>query len=806
MNADLNEIRQAYPEFKDYSDQELAPVLHESLYPEIPQKEFYREIKFNPNSPEYNMTQPGDYRNPIDAGGDAARGLPQSLVDAGTALFKGVPSMAMHPIESAKGFAAGTMSGLNTLVQNLPNNLVEYLREHQANKMRQTEEVNVGRRAAGKQEVPNTDWQLPEGISGNWASDEQKELMNAFTEKYSPDFERSAGSDLANTFGKYAPATTFSTAITGSPIFGIGAQAIAENQNPIKEILTAKVMGKAGKTIFDKGKSVASSEGAKAAAQSVKAAAQSVKEAASKANPLEIRAKKKAAAKEAEATAQKAEVAKEAKIASENEAAGKAIREAQEKSTKLDSRIQEHTDKIQELAKSLLDMDRQKNRTETTMTEAQKRVAKETGKALQAESTQVSETANKIKQYAPTNEAAAHATLHKSITEKAKELHAEASKRFDDVYSEPVGNKTLGTQPTRSLTTSDITEGKLYNEALRYLESVNSPAPYKFTQPGARASTVREMVDFAKLVQREQLKAGKQASNDSLKTSEKNKASNAIKPLKELKERLLEDVRSNVTPKQYANIMDAYTNWGDYVTPFNVHPFLNDASAPFGKVRTVNAFKALNKLNQPKLTARLMQDPTVSEAMAKFDLINFDSIKASNIKKLLDSDQGRALPQEAKALLNEQLKNLKEVEKSEVLANEISNTELKSIINEPRIREILKNDPSILKDLSDIKTLKAAISKLEAAMKEAKFTEREITQKTNALKRDLTSLNSQIKSMEALETQRLATQEATAKADKAEIDAASAEKAKAKLKKLERFKSLGSYLKWALVYGSARLL
>ncbi len=141
-----------------------------------------------------------------------------------------------------------------------------------------------------------------------------------------------------------------------------------------------------------------------------------------------------------------------------------------------------------------------------------------------------------------------------------------------------------------------------------------------------------------------------------------------------------------------------------------------------------------------------------------------------------------------------------------MLANEISNTELKSIINEPRIREILKNDPSILKDLSDIKTLKAAISKLEAAMKEAKFTEREITQKTNALKRDLTSLNSQIKSMEALETQRLATQEATAKADKAEIDAASAEKAKAKLKKLERFKSLGSYLKWALVYGSARLL
>lgn len=672
--SDLDEIRQSFPQLSHIPDYDLAEMIHEKHFSEVPKDEYYRNIGLN--VPSAKTFQPEDYQDPLEAtitgGGRAIANLPENV---GSALY-GLGSAAMHPVESGKALVAEGLRGANTLAQNLPNNIVEYIRERQNKKIEDLKGKNYSPLANSLREMiglptANTEKPIPDWVSGDWASPETKQSMNETVERYAPSYDKSiAGAQLAGTIGKYAPAAAIGSLLgPGGSMAGIAAQDIAENQNPIEGVLTAKLLKESPKAI--------------------KPIAKGVGEVAKKVPGVET--------------------------------AAKAV-----------TQPFKDISRAKQLEKSLIEMEKQKIKGTSDLEAKRESIAGKTAAKIAADTQAIETEATNLKKFAPTEEAASRKNLQQILHDKSKELRTEANENFNNVYAEPVGNKTLGTSRLETPLVKSNIEAGFYGDALKYLTDsakAGHEIPASLRGTSKNAPTVKEAVDFAKLVQKEKLRAYEKGKNTNLPEAESRNYESMYKKLSELEKDVWSDVEQNITPGQYSNIKEAFKKWGEIVTPFETHSFLMDATDKFGKINQANAFEAINKLGADELVKRLSQDSKVSEAVAKHDLMGFDATNVKNIRSLLDSDQGRALPVETQNILKRQLKNLENLDSHTKAGQAISESQIRSILKEPKMKKILQNDPQLLQDLADSKTMQKALKRLEQDMKEAGIEQKEISMK-----------------------------------------------------------------------------
>lgn len=672
----LDEIRAAHPELNDIPDLDLADIVHETYFADMPKNDYYREIELDvPGAAQF---QPEDYQGVGEASVRAIGRTPENLVNALGTIGKGVPSALLHPIESGKAFVAEGMRGANTLAQNLPNNIVEYLRERSNRKRSELQGKDYGTLTNALREMVglptlDTEPEIPEYITGDWASPETKQSLNKAVESYAPEYRRDlAGTELAGTIGRYAPATALS-AITGlGPVAGIGAQDIAENRNPIEGALLAKSLKEGGKNIKP--------------------------------------------------------IAKGALDITKKLPGGETLSNITGKAIEPIKKLQEAKD----LQKSLLEMDKQKNELSKDLGTKKEGTASRVASKIEKESSNIENTAQEIREFAPMEEAASRKQLQNALHEKSRELRLEANENFENVYAEPVGSKTLGTSQLKApLVKSNIAAG-FYNDALRHLIDVanaEGEIPASLAPSSKGAPTIKQAVDFAKLVQKERMRAYNKSRVESIPEADARYLEKIAPKLSELEQDIWAEIEQNTTSNQFSNIRDAFKKWGETVTPFETHKFLEDASSKYGKINSPKAFEALNKLGQDELVKRLVQDPKVNEALAKHDLMGLDVESIDAIKSLLGSDQGRALPQEIKTKLKTQVKQLENLDALDKAGKSIYQSQIRSIINEPKIKNILKQNPGLLEELADIRTTEKALKQLEQRMKDANISQKEINAK-----------------------------------------------------------------------------
>lgn len=224
----LDEVRQKYPQYNDWSDEELAEGLYEKHYSDMSPSDYYKQIGLpNPHAGFKGVGEDivsglkGAFPKAGEVIGATAKGLydigggnapaPKTLADY-LRFAVGIPTEAekehgYSPERFGRVAVASALKGARGLL-NVPGNMLDYAKEKEF----LPESTPVWRPSEA---IQNEDYDKLLGVEGERAG------------------------DIIPAAAGMIPAAAVAG---GSPVATIGVQSIAENENPIENISAGKIL------------------------------------------------------------------------------------------------------------------------------------------------------------------------------------------------------------------------------------------------------------------------------------------------------------------------------------------------------------------------------------------------------------------------------------------------------------------------------------------------------------------------------------------------------------------------------------
>ncbi|AXH77689.1 MAG: YMGG-like Gly-zipper protein [Caudoviricetes sp.] len=218
---ELEQVRQKYPEYKDWSDAELGEALKDKYYPDMPDNEYWKELGINPIAKEETKGWSGVGKDILQGVADL-RHIPAGvahLLSAAPGELKGLAEQT--PLRAGQNLLAG-LGNLGHDLLSIPSNIVEY--GHKKDVI--PEWVNAWK----PQEF---DYAKGVGLEGQQAGDK---LLQGL-----PEFAATLAGAEAGQLGKLGRMAARSASF--------GTAAIANDENPITAALAVPVMELGGKTL-----------------------------------------------------------------------------------------------------------------------------------------------------------------------------------------------------------------------------------------------------------------------------------------------------------------------------------------------------------------------------------------------------------------------------------------------------------------------------------------------------------------------------------------------------------------------------
>lgn len=232
---DLDEVRQAFPEFADLSDEDLAYGLKQTHFKDMPDEEYYSQIGMQAPGMAQEQSTPG------------FRGVGEDVLSG---ILGAIPKAGEFIVSGAKGlydFGGGDLGESNTLADHLREMVGiktanQRERAYPADRFAKVIASSLGKGAQGLANVPSNAVQyakdkdfLPEGFPSLQAPESVRNF----------DFDELAGiegerpGDIIPGMAQLLPALL---ATGGNVPAAIGLQSVGENENPIENMLAGSIL------------------------------------------------------------------------------------------------------------------------------------------------------------------------------------------------------------------------------------------------------------------------------------------------------------------------------------------------------------------------------------------------------------------------------------------------------------------------------------------------------------------------------------------------------------------------------------
>ncbi|MCW1908623.1 MAG: hypothetical protein KIH63_004750 [Candidatus Saccharibacteria bacterium] len=239
MSESLDEVRKAYPQYKDWSDRELADALKDKYYADMPDEEYYSQIGLNVNPMQFS---PGstDYETPGGALVDAGMRAPGRILDTASAIGGGLMDLFNNSPSDYGNAAMKGLAGGAEVLANVPHNLVEYIREHQKREQQKKSEFeqnhpliskigNAFGRTSSEELIPISD-----DLKAWRPSEQDTQTFKNAQQYWNPTNQQAPGTQLVEGFTKFIPSLLASG---GNPYVAAVINSVGENKNIAEDLI-----------------------------------------------------------------------------------------------------------------------------------------------------------------------------------------------------------------------------------------------------------------------------------------------------------------------------------------------------------------------------------------------------------------------------------------------------------------------------------------------------------------------------------------------------------------------------------------
>ena len=161
--------------------------------------------------------------------------------------------------------------------------------------------------------------------------------------------------------------------------------------------------------------------------------------------------------------------------------------------------------------------------------------------------------------------------------------------------------------------------------------------------------------------------------------------------------------------------------------PWRESGLLKNATERHPKIKGENFSQALTNENYVHLRNKLLENhPDVKESMAAYDLRNFPIENPKKIQKLLQSDQGRALPDELQTALHEIGRSIEAEQELIDLRSKLTRGEVINQIHSKQLKEILNKHPELADPFTSDLDRRTRLRKLRNELKDKGLDKEEI--------------------------------------------------------------------------------
>ena len=181
---------------------------------------------------------------------------------------------------------------------------------------------------------------------------------------------------------------------------------------------------------------------------------------------------------------------------------------------------------------------------------------------------------------------------------------------------------------------------------IQKVESSHSELP-SFTVPKQAKATVNDYITLWKTSRDEARLISNRIENDSrLTNADIQDLREKRSKLTSFSKRVKNSIEESLSPEKRAEYQQIQHDYEHLEVPFKESNLLSNATERHPTVKTGKFSQKLTLENHPKLRKYLLENhPEFKEALASYDLQNLDLSNHEKLRSLLESDQGRALPE-----------------------------------------------------------------------------------------------------------------------------------------------------------------
>lgn len=259
-------LKQKYPKYQKFSNQELADKIYDKHYAtKMPKDKYYSEIGYNPM--QFSNAPSGDYETPGAAAVEGGKRMPGRVWDMVKGVATGVNDIGRNPLtevirdvasgnapkglaeyfkedfQRKKDYGKSAMKGLAggaEVLANVPNNLVEYLREHQKREKQEKGEFEQSHPILSKignvfgRTSSDETMEIPDWVRAMKPGKEETQFLKNAQNYWQQENPESPGNQLIEGGTKFVPSLI---AAGGNPYAAAIINSTGENKNVFEDLI-----------------------------------------------------------------------------------------------------------------------------------------------------------------------------------------------------------------------------------------------------------------------------------------------------------------------------------------------------------------------------------------------------------------------------------------------------------------------------------------------------------------------------------------------------------------------------------------
>ncbi len=251
MASELDEIRQQFPDYANWSDQKLGRALKKKAQPDMPDDQYWSELGVDPNAltlggkpfPEQRneqQFQPSDYETPGAALVEGGMRLPERVGGMVKGIATGVADLPNNSIQDYGNSAMQGLAGGAEVLANVPNNFVEYLRKHQAEEKIKKAEFEKNHPILSKvgsifgRESSEDTMQIPDWVKAWKPGKETTQTLKDAQKYWEPENPEAPANQLIKGVSQFVPSLI---ATGGNPYAAAVVNSVGENKNVFEDLI-----------------------------------------------------------------------------------------------------------------------------------------------------------------------------------------------------------------------------------------------------------------------------------------------------------------------------------------------------------------------------------------------------------------------------------------------------------------------------------------------------------------------------------------------------------------------------------------